>query len=91
VAVLRNPDITAGIGQFGAIRSAAPALGIDVSPINLRDPGEIEHGVVDFARGPGGGLIVPGSALAVVHRKLIVRLAARHKLPAVSTDVEKGS
>jgi ABC-type uncharacterized transport system substrate-binding protein len=93
VAVLRDPDITAGIGQFGAIRSAAPALGIDVSPINLRDAGEIEHAVAQFARAPDGGLIVPGSALAVVHRKLIVTLAAHHKLPAVywnRTPVDDG-
>jgi putative ABC transport system substrate-binding protein len=82
-AVLRDPNITAGIGQFGAIRSAAPALGIDVSPVNLLDAGEIEHAVAEFARAPGGGLIVPGSALAVVHRKLIITLAARYKLPAV--------
>jgi putative tryptophan/tyrosine transport system substrate-binding protein len=93
VGVLRDPDITAGIGQFGAIRSAAPAFGIDVSPINLRDAGEIELAVTEFARASGGGLIVPGSALAVVHRTLIVALAARHKLPAVywnATPVHDG-
>jgi ABC-type uncharacterized transport system substrate-binding protein len=83
VAVLRDPAITAGIGQFGAIRSAAPALGIDVSPIDVRDVGEMERAVEAFARSSGGGLIVPGSALAVVHRKAIVALAARYKLPAV--------
>ena len=83
VAVLRDPAITAGIGQFGAIRSAAPALGIDVSPIDVRDVGEMERAVEAFARSSGGGLIVPGSALAVVHRKVIVSLAARFKLPAV--------
>ena len=82
-AVLRDPNITAGIGQFGAIRSAAPALGIDVSPVNLLDASEIEQAVTEFARAPGGGLIVPGSALAVVHRGLIIALAARYKLPAV--------
>jgi putative tryptophan/tyrosine transport system substrate-binding protein len=83
VAVLRDPAITAGIGQFGAIRSAAPALGIDVSPIDVRNVGEMERAVEAFARSSGGGLIVPGSALAVVHRKAIVALAARYKLPAV--------
>jgi putative ABC transport system substrate-binding protein len=83
VAVLRDPAITAGIGQFGAIRSAAPALGIDVSPIDVRDVGEMERAIEAFARSSGGGLIVPGSALAVVHRKAIVALAARYKLPAV--------
>jgi putative ABC transport system substrate-binding protein len=83
VAVLRDPAITAGIGQFGAIRSAAPALGIDVSPIDVRDVGEMERAIEAFARSSGGGQIVPGSALAVVHRKAIVALAARYKLPAV--------
>jgi putative tryptophan/tyrosine transport system substrate-binding protein len=82
-AVLRDPAITAGIGQFGAIQSMAPSLGVEVSPVNVRDAGEIERAVVAFARSTNGGLIVTGSALAVVHRDLIITLAARHKLPAV--------
>ena len=82
-AVLRDPAITAGIGQFGAIQSVAPSLGVDVVPINVRDAGEIEHSIAAFAGTANGGLIVTGSALAIVHRDLIVRLAARHKLPAV--------
>ncbi len=82
-AVLRDAAITSGIGQFAAIQSVAPSAGLEVSPINMRDPGEIERGVAAFARSPNGGLILTGSALAVVHRDLIVTLAARHKLPAV--------
>jgi putative ABC transport system substrate-binding protein len=82
-AVLRDPAITAGIGQFGAIQNAAPALGLEVSPVNVRDAGEIERAITAFAHGSNGGLIVTGSTLAIVHRELIVALAARHKLPAV--------
>ena len=82
-AVLRDPAIAAGIGQFGAIQAVAPSLGVEVSPVNVRDAGEIERAVTAFARSSNGGLIVTGSALAVVHRELIVTLAARHKLPAV--------
>ena len=82
-AVLRDPAITAGIGQFGAIQSVAPSLGVEVSPVNVRDAGEIERAVAAFARSPNGGLIVTASALAAVHRDLIITLAARHKLPAV--------
>ena len=83
VAVLRDAFITAGTGQFGAIQSAAPSVGVEVSPVNVRDAGEIERAVAAFARSSNGGLIVTGSALAVVHRDLIIALAARHKLPAI--------
>jgi ABC-type uncharacterized transport system substrate-binding protein len=82
-AVLRDPFITAGTGQFGAIQSTGPSIGVEVSPINVRDAGEIERAVAAFARSSNGGLIVTGSALAVVHRNLIITLAARHKLPAI--------
>ena len=82
-AVLRDPAIAAGIGQFAAIQSVAPSFGVEVSPINVRDAGEIERAVTAFARASNGGLIVTASALAVVHRDLIITLAARHKLPAV--------
>jgi len=81
-AVLRDL-LSAGIGQFGAIQNAAPSLGIDVSPINVRDAGEIERAVAAFARTPNGGLIVTGSTSTATHRGLIIALAARHKLPAV--------
>jgi putative ABC transport system substrate-binding protein len=83
VAVLRDPDITAGIGQFAVIQSVAPSLGVDVRPVNLRDAAEIERAVTAFARSASGGLIVTGSALSTVHRDLIIALAARYKLPAV--------
>jgi putative ABC transport system substrate-binding protein len=81
--VIRDPAITAGIGQFGVIQSVGQSLGVEVSPVNVRVPGEIEQAVAAFARFPNVGLIVTGSALATVHRKLIINLAARHKLPAV--------
>jgi putative ABC transport system substrate-binding protein len=81
--VIRDPAQTAGTGQFGVIQSVAPSLGMDVSAINLRDAPEIERGIAAFARSANGGLILTSSALSVVHRDLIVTLAARHKLPAV--------
>jgi putative ABC transport system substrate-binding protein len=81
--VIRDPAITGGIGTFGAIQSMAPSLGVEVSPVNVRDAGEIERAIAAFARSSNGGLIVTPSALAVTHRDLIVTLAARHKLPAV--------
>jgi putative ABC transport system substrate-binding protein len=83
VAVLRDPTISSGIGQFGAIQAVAPSLGVEVSPVNVRDAGEIERAIAAFARPSNGGLIVTVSALVVVHRDLIITLAARHKLPAV--------
>jgi len=82
-AVLRDPAISTGIGQFGAIEAMAPSLGMEVIPVNVRDAGEIERAVAAFARPSNGGLIVTASALVVVHRDLIIALAARHKLPAV--------
>ena len=82
-AVLRDPAITSGIGQFSVIRSVAPSVGVDVRPVNVRDPAEIERAVAAFARSPNGGLIVTGSALTTVHRDLIITLAARHRLPAI--------
>ena len=86
VAVLRDPAIATGGGQFAAIQSAAPSLRVEVSPINVRDAGEIERTVTAFARVPNGGLIVTRSPLANVHRDLIINLAARHKLPAIYFD-----
>jgi putative ABC transport system substrate-binding protein len=86
VAVLRDPAIAAGAGGFAAIQSIAPSLRVEVSPINVQDPHEIEHAVMAFADAPNGGLIVTRSALALVHRELIVMLAARYKLPAVYFD-----
>jgi putative ABC transport system substrate-binding protein len=83
VAVLRDPAISAGIGQFGSIQTAAPSLGVELTPINVRDATEIEQNVIRFARSADGGLIVTTSASVLAHRDLIITLAARHKLPAV--------
>jgi putative tryptophan/tyrosine transport system substrate-binding protein len=82
-AIIRDPAINSGIGQFSAIQAVARSLGVEVSPVNVRDVGEIERVISAFARGANGGLIVTGSALAQVHRKPIITLAARYKLPAV--------
>jgi putative tryptophan/tyrosine transport system substrate-binding protein len=82
-AVLRDPAISSGLGQWGAIQTAAPSAGVEVSPVNMRDADEIERAIAAFARSSNGGLIVAASALATVHRDLIVGLAAQHKLPAV--------
>ena len=86
MAVLRDTAQGAGIGLFAAIQTAAPSLGVEVSPVNMRDAGEIERTVAAFARASNGGLIVPGSGPAVTHRDLIITLAARHKLPAVYSE-----
>jgi putative ABC transport system substrate-binding protein len=82
-AALRDPAITAGIGQFGAIQGVAPSFGVEVSPIDVRDAPEIERAVTAFGRQPNSGLIVLSSATAIAHRDLIITLAARHKLPVV--------
>jgi putative tryptophan/tyrosine transport system substrate-binding protein len=82
VAVLRDAAIPE-VGPFATIQAVAPSLGVEVSPIGARDAGEIERAITAFARSSNGGLIVPGSALAAVHRDWIVTLAARTKLPAV--------
>jgi ABC-type uncharacterized transport system substrate-binding protein len=82
-AVIRDPALTAGGGQLGAIQAVAPSVGMEASPINVRDAGEIERAITAFARSSNGGLVVTGSTLAAVHRDLIITLAARHKLPAV--------
>ena len=82
-AILRDPVDPAGIGQFGAIRTAAPAVGVDVRPIDVRDPSATARGIEGFAREANGGLVVTGSAPAGTYRHLIIALAARHRLPAV--------
>ena len=82
-AVLRDPAIASGIGQFAAAQAVAPSLGVELSPVDVRDAGEIDRAVTAFARSPNGGLIVTASALATRHRDLIIALAARHRLPAV--------
>jgi putative ABC transport system substrate-binding protein len=82
-AVLRDPAIAAGPGQFGAIQAVAPSLGVELRPVNVRDADEIERSIAAFAQGSNGGLIVTGSPAAAARRDLIVALAARHRLPAV--------
>ena len=82
-AVLRDPSQGSGTSQFAAIQAVAPSLRVEINPVNMRDPAEFEHAVATFARSPNGGLIVTGSGLALVHRDLIIALAARYKLPAV--------
>jgi putative ABC transport system substrate-binding protein len=81
--VLWDPALTAGIGQFAIIQSVATSAGVDIRPVKLGDAGEVERAITAFARSPNGGLIVTASASAVVHRDLIISLAAQHKLPAV--------
>jgi putative ABC transport system substrate-binding protein len=82
-AVLRNPSIASGSGQLGAIQAVAPLLGIEISPIDVRDAGEIERGLMALASSPNIGLIVTASGVAINHRDLIITLAASLKLPAV--------
>jgi putative ABC transport system substrate-binding protein len=83
VAVLRDASVGFATSTFAAIQTAAPSLGVEVIPVNMREASEIERSVTTFARSPNGGLIPSPSAAVVRHRDLIVRLAARYKLPAV--------
>jgi ABC-type uncharacterized transport system substrate-binding protein len=84
IAILRDPAVAAGIGQFAVIQAMAPpSFGVELSPIDVSDAGEIERDVAAFARESNGGLIVTASTGAVAHRELIIMLAARHRLPAV--------
>jgi putative ABC transport system substrate-binding protein len=83
VAVLRDPTITAGIGQFAVIQSVAPSLGVDLRPIDVRHPAEIERTVAAFARSANGGMIVTAGASSVANRELIIALAARYRIPTV--------
>jgi putative tryptophan/tyrosine transport system substrate-binding protein len=83
VAVIREAGTAAGTGQFTGVQAGAPGLGLELSPIGVRDVGEMERAVAAFSRSPNGGMIVTGSAQAAVHRDLIVTLAARHRLPTV--------
>jgi putative ABC transport system substrate-binding protein len=84
VAVLRDATIPIGPALFGVIQAVAPSLRVEVNPINIRDDaGEIERAITGFARASNGGLITASSALTLLHRELIIDLAARHKLPAV--------
>jgi putative ABC transport system substrate-binding protein len=86
MAILRDPATAAGIGQFAAIQSVAPSLGVELRPIDMRKPDEIERAVAAFARSSNGGLIVTAGSGSAIHGDLIITLAARHKLPAVYGD-----
>jgi ABC-type uncharacterized transport system substrate-binding protein len=87
VAVLRDATQSSTISTFAAIQAVAPSLRVEVvTPVNMRDPDEIERSIETFARSPSGGLIPMPSAAVVRHRDLILRLAARYKLPAVYWD-----
>ena len=83
VAVLRDPSSSTGIGQFAAMQGVAPALGVELSPIGVSDAGEIERTMAEFARGSNGGLILVPTAQTLIHRELIITLAARHQLPTI--------
>ena len=83
VAVLRDSADPAGTGQWGAIQSVAPSFGVELTPIGVRDPAEIERGIAELARPATGGLIVTAGGPVIVHRQLIISLAAKHQLPAV--------
>jgi putative tryptophan/tyrosine transport system substrate-binding protein len=82
-AILRDPTLPAGTGQLGAIQALAPSIGVETTPIEVRDAGETERAIADFARTPNGGLVVTTSPAAIVNRKPIITLAAQHGLPAV--------
>jgi putative tryptophan/tyrosine transport system substrate-binding protein len=86
VAVPRDPTQGGSTAALAAAQAVAPSLGVEVNPVNMRDPGEIERDFAAFARTPNGGLIVPAGARTLLHRELIITLAARHKLPAVYSN-----
>ena len=86
VGVLRDPALTLGTAQFAAIQAMAPTVGVEVAPLGGRDAGEIERGIGEIARTSNAGLVLTGSSWTVVHRHLIITLAARHKLPAVDYE-----
>jgi putative ABC transport system substrate-binding protein len=83
VAVIRDASTPQGIGQFSALQSLAPSLSLEVTPINARDAADIERAIAAVQRNPNSGLIVTGSNLAIIHRELIITLAAQYRLPAV--------
>jgi len=83
VAILRDSASSSGIGMLAAIQSVAPSFGVEFTPVGVRDIGEIERTIADFARQPNGGMVVTESGLAIVHRHSIIALAARYRLPAV--------
>jgi putative ABC transport system substrate-binding protein len=87
-AVFRDSGAASGIGQYGAIQAVAPSFGVTLYPVDVRDAGDIERAITTFAREQNGGLIVTSGTQAVVHRNLLIALAARHRLPAVYSTPE---
>jgi putative ABC transport system substrate-binding protein len=85
-AVLRDPGSPAGIGQFAVIQTVASPLGVELTPLDVRDAAEIEQAIESFARSSNGGLIVAASIIAALHHELTATLAARYRLPAVYSD-----
>jgi putative ABC transport system substrate-binding protein len=82
-AVLRDPTFGLGVGQFAVIQAVAPSVGIEVSPIDVREPNQIEHAIATFAQSPNGGIILAASGIGASNANLIITAAARYKLPAV--------
>jgi putative ABC transport system substrate-binding protein len=88
-AVLRDPSIASGPAEFAVIQAAAPSLGVELRPVDVRDEGEIERALALFAQSPNGGLIVTGSPQAISHRDLIIASAARHlSIPKISSGAD---
>jgi putative ABC transport system substrate-binding protein len=83
VAVMRDPSMTSGTGQLAAIQAVAPSFRVELSPVDVRDAGEIENAISAFAGQPNGGLIVVANPSAILHRQLIIALAAKYRLPAI--------
>ena len=82
-AVLRDPSLASGAGEFGAVQTVAPSFGVELHPVDVRDADEMDRAITTFASESNGGLIVTQNATAILHRKLIIALAARHRLPAI--------
>jgi putative ABC transport system substrate-binding protein len=82
VAVFRDAGAASGMGQYGAIQAIAPSFRVELHPVDVHDPGDIDRTITEFARAENSGLIVTSGTQAVVHRNLLISLAARHRLPA---------
>jgi len=83
--IVRVPNLPSAAAEFASLQAVARYIGVEITPLNIRDPGQIERAVAAFARSANNGLILPPSASGSVHRNLIITLAARYKLPAVYT------
>jgi putative ABC transport system substrate-binding protein len=83
LSIIRDPTAIAGAGQLGAVQAVAPAFGVEVSAVDAREPSEIERAIGVFAQKPNGGLIAAAGRFVLIHRELIIALAARHRLPTI--------